>query len=327
MRFHPRLAAHRFPAGRRAGAVPLGAQPDLLAARSLPDLPGHDYRGLTVTSVGEEKLYNPRLAESIGENDFVGYMTNLGLPYPSRWTSRCRRISMRQAGEDHHARSGLGAAHLYVWRDLGSAAALARGAPARRADRRRARADEFNGPLGHVPGAKLLPLGGLVSNAALLSKGPADLTVCRSARARPRPPFSSARPASTASPTSPVACCAGAPSASRSRAAPTNSSASWRIASPWQFAPASRRARPAIWHIGGARTALFSWVYARHHGGQFIRASRTPISERSTLASVNAIIDGLRWLGIDWTRARSSRCSASRATAKSPISSLHPVTL
>src|SRR5712672_486387 len=52
---------------------------------SLPDdcliYPGHDYRGLTVTSVGEEKLYNPRLAESIGENDFVGYMKHLGLPH------------------------------------------------------------------------------------------------------------------------------------------------------------------------------------------------------------------------------------------------------
>src|SRR5574339_58896 len=43
--------------------------------------PGHDYRGLTVTSISEEKLYNPRLAESIGEGDFVGYMTHLGLPH------------------------------------------------------------------------------------------------------------------------------------------------------------------------------------------------------------------------------------------------------
>src|SRR3954465_1007189 len=55
---------------------------------SLPDdclvYPGHDYRGLTATSVGEEKLYNPRLAESIGEEDFVGYMTNLGLAHPKQ---------------------------------------------------------------------------------------------------------------------------------------------------------------------------------------------------------------------------------------------------
>jgi glutamyl-tRNA synthetase len=53
-------------------------------------------------------------------------------------------------------------------------------------------------------------------------------------------------------------------------------------------------------HIGGARTALFSWAYARHHGGQFILRVEDTDLERSTQASVNAIIDGLRWLGIDW---------------------------
>ena len=53
-------------------------------------------------------------------------------------------------------------------------------------------------------------------------------------------------------------------------------------------------------HIGGARTALFSWAYARHHGGQFILRVEDTDVERSTQASVDAIIDGLRWLGIDW---------------------------
>ena len=53
-------------------------------------------------------------------------------------------------------------------------------------------------------------------------------------------------------------------------------------------------------HIGGARTALFSWAYARHHGGQFILRVEDTDLERSTAASVDAIIDGLRWLGIDW---------------------------
>src|SRR5688572_3635702 len=55
---------------------------------SLPEsctlFPGHDYRGLTATSVAEEKLYNPRLAESILEQDFVGYMQHLGLPHPKQ---------------------------------------------------------------------------------------------------------------------------------------------------------------------------------------------------------------------------------------------------
>src|SRR5258708_27497596 len=53
-------------------------------------------------------------------------------------------------------------------------------------------------------------------------------------------------------------------------------------------------------HIGGARTALFSWAYARHHGGQFILRVEDTDLERSTEASVDAIIDGMRWLGIDW---------------------------
>src|SRR5437764_11568197 len=53
-------------------------------------------------------------------------------------------------------------------------------------------------------------------------------------------------------------------------------------------------------HIGGARTALFSWAYARHHGGQFILRVEDTDLERSTQASVQAILDGMRWLGIDW---------------------------
>src|SRR5580765_5378238 len=53
-------------------------------------------------------------------------------------------------------------------------------------------------------------------------------------------------------------------------------------------------------HIGGARTALFSWAYARHHGGQFILRVEDTDVERSTKESVAAIIDALRWLGIDW---------------------------
>ena len=53
-------------------------------------------------------------------------------------------------------------------------------------------------------------------------------------------------------------------------------------------------------HIGGARTALFSWAYARRHRGQFILRVEDTDLERSTQASVAAIIDGMRWLGIDW---------------------------
>jgi glutamyl-tRNA synthetase len=53
-------------------------------------------------------------------------------------------------------------------------------------------------------------------------------------------------------------------------------------------------------HIGGARTALFSWAYARRHGGRFILRIEDTDLERSTEASVQAILDGMMWLGLDW---------------------------
>jgi glutamyl-tRNA synthetase len=53
-------------------------------------------------------------------------------------------------------------------------------------------------------------------------------------------------------------------------------------------------------HIGGARTALFSWAYARKMGGEFILRIEDTDLERSTQASVQAILDGMAWLGIDW---------------------------
>jgi glutamyl-tRNA synthetase len=53
-------------------------------------------------------------------------------------------------------------------------------------------------------------------------------------------------------------------------------------------------------HIGGARTALFSWAYARRHGGQFILRIEDTDLERSTEESVKAILDGMTWLGLDW---------------------------
>lgn len=53
-------------------------------------------------------------------------------------------------------------------------------------------------------------------------------------------------------------------------------------------------------HIGGARTALFSWLYARKHGGQFILRIEDTDLERSTEASVNAILEGMNWLGLEY---------------------------
>ena len=53
-------------------------------------------------------------------------------------------------------------------------------------------------------------------------------------------------------------------------------------------------------HIGGARTALFSWLYARKHGGQFILRIEDTDLERSTAESVNAILEGMTWLGLEY---------------------------
>jgi glyoxylase-like metal-dependent hydrolase (beta-lactamase superfamily II)/rhodanese-related sulfurtransferase len=152
---------------------------------SLPDhclvYPGHDYRGLTVTSVGEEKLYNPRLAESIGENDFVGYMTNLGLPHPKQMdvavpaNLKCGRPEKTTTADPDWA--PLTYTFGGIWevqphwleehlRDV------------QVVDVREP--DEFNGALGHVPSARLVPLGTLVNRAGELDRRKPIVVVCRS---------------------------------------------------------------------------------------------------------------------------------------------------
>ena len=53
-------------------------------------------------------------------------------------------------------------------------------------------------------------------------------------------------------------------------------------------------------HVGGARTALFNWLFARHHGGKFILRIEDTDLVRSTEESTRAILEGLSWLGLDW---------------------------
>jgi glutamyl-tRNA synthetase len=53
-------------------------------------------------------------------------------------------------------------------------------------------------------------------------------------------------------------------------------------------------------HIGGARTALFNWLYARRHGGEFLLRIEDTDRARSTQAAIDAILDGMKWLGLDW---------------------------
>ena len=53
-------------------------------------------------------------------------------------------------------------------------------------------------------------------------------------------------------------------------------------------------------HIGGARTALFNWLFARANGGTFLMRIEDTDIARSTQAATDAIYDGMRWLGLDW---------------------------
>ena len=53
-------------------------------------------------------------------------------------------------------------------------------------------------------------------------------------------------------------------------------------------------------HIGGARTALFCWLFARRQGGKFVLRVEDTDRERSTEESVQAILDGMDWLGLDY---------------------------
>jgi glutamyl-tRNA synthetase len=79
-------------------------------------------------------------------------------------------------------------------------------------------------------------------------------------------------------------------------------------------------------HIGGARTALFSWAYARHHGGKFILRIEDTDLERSTAESVQAILDGMRWLGLDWDEGPSfqmKRLARYREVAEALIAAGH----
>src|SRR5260370_8870683 len=76
-------------------------------------------------------------------------------------------------------------------------------------------------------------------------------------------------------------------------------------------------------HVGGARTALFNWLFARHHGGAMILRIEDTDAERNKPELVQGIIDGLQWLGVDWDEGpfyQSQRTELYRAAAKKSLS-------
>ena len=154
---------------------------------SLPDgcliYPAHDYRGLTASSVGEEKLYNPRLAEGVGEQDFVGYMDNLGLAHPKQMEAavpanlQCGKPAVARAFAQEPEWAPLTYTFAGIWEVQ----------PEWLEENRRKvqvvdvrEPDEFNGPLGHIEGARLVPLGALAAHAQELNAAQPIVTVCRS---------------------------------------------------------------------------------------------------------------------------------------------------
>src|SRR5271157_5171855 len=79
-------------------------------------------------------------------------------------------------------------------------------------------------------------------------------------------------------------------------------------------------------HVGGARTALFNWLFARHYGGTLILRIEDTDFERSTAEMVEGILDGLRWLGIDWDEGpyfQSQRMELYQAAAQRLVESGH----
>jgi glutamyl-tRNA synthetase len=79
-------------------------------------------------------------------------------------------------------------------------------------------------------------------------------------------------------------------------------------------------------HIGGARTALFNWLYARGRGGKMLLRIEDTDRERSTQAAIDAILDGLTWLGVDWdgeTVYQFSRAARHREVAEQLLAAGH----
>lgn len=89
-----------------------------------------------------------------------------------------------------------------------------------------------------------------------------------------------------------------------------------------RFAPSPT----GLLHIGGARTALFNWLYARHHGGEFQLRIEDTDRARSTDEAVKAIYDGMTWLGLDWDGeavSQFSRASRHREVAERMLAKGH----
>ena len=153
---------------------------------SLPEAtrlyPGHDYNGLTATSVGEEKRFNPRCGGQISERDFVGHMRNLGLAHPKKLevavpaNLRCGRPESGSIPDESPDWAPLAFTFAGLW-EIDPQWLEEHLAEVRVLDVREP--EEFDGPLGHLPGAQPVPLGELAQRVAEIPPDLPVVTVCR----------------------------------------------------------------------------------------------------------------------------------------------------
>lgn len=154
---------------------------------SLPEAcllyPAHDYRGITVTSVTEEKRFNPRLGGDVNETDFAGYMNHLGLPHPKLMdiavpaNLRCGQPDDHAVPPQEPSWAPLTFTFSGVW-EIEPLNLLERAGSVQIIDVREAR--EFTDVLGHIRGARLLPLSQLLDRIGEIDKRGPVVAVCRS---------------------------------------------------------------------------------------------------------------------------------------------------
>jgi sulfur dioxygenase len=144
--------------------------------------PAHDYRGLTVTSVAEERRYNPRLGGDIAVGDFTGYMKNLRLAHPRMIdvavpaNLHCGRPESEEGPTVDPSWAPLRYSFAGVW-EIDPHGLEEHQAPLQILDVREE--DEFTGPLGHIKGAMLIPLGDLAARIEELKRDQPIVAVCR----------------------------------------------------------------------------------------------------------------------------------------------------
>lgn len=145
--------------------------------------PGHDYRGLTVTSVAEERRFNPRLGGNSNEHDFAVFMTHLGLAHP-KLIDIAVPANLR-CGRPEHGHLPLAepnwAPLTWTFAGLWEIEPHALEEVLQQVQVLDVREpSEFKGPLGHIEGAVLMPMASLAQQLGSLDRVRPLVTVCRS---------------------------------------------------------------------------------------------------------------------------------------------------